>query len=133
MIEEAIYTRLTGFAGLFALIGTRVFANTVEQNDTYPAIFYQRISGARFHSLTGSSGLARPVFQFDILAKTYPEVKAVAEQVRLCLDGYQGTVSGVEINSALLLNDEDFYEEEVELHRVMLEYEFFHNEVQPTF
>lgn len=132
MIEAALYSRLTGFAGLSALVSTRVYPATAPQDPTFPLIVYNRISGSRFESLAGSSGLARPRFQFDVYATTYSSAKAVAEQIRLALQGFRGTVASVDIQAVNYNGDSDNYEEDSELYVVSLDFEIIHAETKPS-
>ena len=37
-IEELIFTRLSGFGGLTALVGTRIFPNRMPQDVIFPAV-----------------------------------------------------------------------------------------------
>lgn len=92
---------------------------------------YFKVSGARIHSLSGPSGLAHPRFQFDIYsdgADGYKKCKDVAKQLRKALDGFRGVVDGINIQSCLLVNEEDPYEEEPELYRVSMDFMIMHIE-----
>ena len=94
-VTDSIYTRLSGFAGLTALISTRIYYGKVPQAPTYPLLVYNRISGARAASLSGHAGLGMPRFQIDVYTTdTARAAKEIADQVRYALDGYrQGTTT----------------------------------------
>jgi len=130
-IEEALYSKLSNDAGVSGLVSTRVFPNLMPQNPTYPLLVYTRVSGPRIHSHDGSSGLAHPLFQIDSWAETYAGVKALAEKVRLALQGFSGTVATVVINGILFEGDRDLYEDGVEEFRVSSDYRIWHNEARP--
>jgi len=94
-IEQTLATYLKAYAGLAALIGTRIYPLVLPQNPdggppTLPACTFQRISGARAHNQNGRTLLARPRIQIDCWAATYSAAKGVAAQVRAALDGHQG-------------------------------------------
>lgn len=93
MAEQALYARLTGHAGLSALIGTRLYPNVAPQNATMPYGVYQRISGPRDYHLGGSSRFLQALIQVSWVGGTYASAKACAEQARLAMDGYSGTVT----------------------------------------
>ena len=131
IIEEALVTYLTGYAGLTALIGTRVHPLRLPETPTYGAVTYQRISAPRIQSHTGSSALAFPRFQFDCYATTYLGAKRVAEQLRLALDGFKGTMggaTGVAVGSSLSQSDRDFYDPATRTWRVSIDFIIGHTE-----
>ena len=131
IIEEALVAYLTGYAGLSALIGTRLYPLRLPENPTYGAVTYHRISGPRVQSHSGPSGLAYPRFQFDCYATSYLGAKNVATQVRIALDGFKGTMggtSGVAVSSALSQNDRDFYDPATRTWRVSTDFIIGHAE-----
>lgn len=133
-IEEALFAHLTANAGVTALVSTRVYPVQMPQNPTLPAIVYNRISGERVQHMQGSSGLASPRIQFDCFAKTYAVAKAVAEALRLAIEGFSGTMGGVngpDVNSCLLQSDSDGYEDDLEVYWVSVDYIVWHTEPKP--
>lgn len=140
MIEKAIYQRLAvDFAGLVALTSTRVYPNDLPQDVQLPAIRFARVSGSRLMHMEGPSYLANPRFQIDAYSTHYHTkdanigVTAVAQQIRKALDGFKGTVTydtlqTVKIGMCRLLNDRDIYESETRLHRVIMDFMFWHAE-----
>ncbi len=109
VIEEALVAILAGNAGVKALAGSRIYPLVAPPDVTLPAIAYQRISGPRVHSHSGSSGLASPRFQFTALASTYSGAKALVNAMRQALDCYVGIVLGVQIHAIVLENEVDGY------------------------
>ena len=59
-LEQALFTRLDGFAGLTSLVVSRIYPLILPQNPTLPAVTYQRIDGIREDGIAGSHGLAHP-------------------------------------------------------------------------
>lgn len=137
-IETALYSRLTGDAGVFAIIGARMFPHRVpQQSNQFPCIVYDRTSGEHIRSLAGSSGAAWPRYQLQCWALSYSEAKALGEAVRSALDGFSGTVGTVVINSCLLEDDSDTVEippgkDEQRRWAVEQVYKIWHVEVKPT-
>lgn len=89
-VESLVYARLSAFAGLTALVSTRIYpAGKTPQPVTIPYVTYQRIDGFRVRHLGGPSGLAQPIIQVNSFSNVSPEaVRAIADQVRYALDGY---------------------------------------------
>lgn len=105
-IEAAIHTRLTGFAGLSALVAARVYPMHLQQPPTLPALTYQRIGGRR----EGALGVDVAVYQrmqIDIWAETYAAAKAVAKQVRLALQRWSDNAADPRVLDCTLERDTD--------------------------
>lgn len=108
LVEEALYARLTTYAGLTALISTRVYdAQTVPQNPALPFVAYRRVSTRRHSAMGADSGLVVARFQVDAFDDDYTDVKAVADQVRLALQRWSGTVASVEILDSFIEDQRD--------------------------
>lgn len=130
-VETAIRARLVADATVSGLIGTRAYALVLPQETAYPAITYNRVSGVRVHDLDGPAGRGTPRISVNSWAETYLEAKALAAAVRVCLDGFRGTVGGVEINNISIENEIDLFEEDAGLsgtYRIMQDYFISHRE-----
>lgn len=128
--ELAVYTLLKDTAATSSIVSTRIYPFTAPQGITRPFITYQRISGVRWRSVDGPSGMAVPRVQVDAYSPTYAGVKALATAIRQTLDGYRGTVGGVRVGDIALETDRDFYEDAVDppLHRVSMDFMVTHDE-----
>jgi hypothetical protein len=131
-IDTALYTRLSGFAGLAALVATRIYPAPVPQNATYPLITYQQISGIRAYVYSNQSGWVRARFQVDCYAASSTGARALAEQVRLALSIYRGTSDTIVIDLIQLENEIKFYEDDVDLHHVIHDYIVDYREALPA-
>ena len=136
VIEEALYSRLTNDAGVFALVGLRVYPQVIPQDAAYPAIAYERLTGEHIRSLTGSSQAANPRYELTCWGATRNSAKSVSEAVRGCLDGYVGTVGGVKIMKCILEDDSDNLEQTAGADRqtrygVTMVFNIWHEESDP--
>ena len=127
MIENSIRYILVNDVTVAALT-TRCYPVKLPQDPTYPLILYTRITGIRDHVLSGPSGHAHPRFQIEAWAETYAAAKALAAAMREALDGYSGTVEGVDIGSCLIDSERDIYENEIEVYRVVQDWMIWHSE-----
>lgn len=130
-IEAAITKHLTENAGVASLAAGRVYPGHLPQKPTLPAIVMHRISGPREHSHDGSSGLAHPRFQFDVWAGSHVKAKALAEAVRAAMDGFRGTMGGaggVEVSGCFLEDDDDGYDDALELFVWRMDFIVWHAE-----
>ena len=86
-LESALYTTLTGNAGLAALVSTRVKPDVLPQGTVLPAVVYQRVSTPRSQVLGASQAVAvsRPRVQFSCWGSTFDEALAVCSALRTAL------------------------------------------------
>lgn len=135
-INASIFTRLSTFAGLTALVGNRSFPVEVPQNSEYPAVSYLKITGERVLVMGVNSGLVRALFQFDCWSGehangdrgTYDEARAVADQVVKALDRWTNTV-GTVVQDSIPKRDLDRPpEENGRLYHSLVEFEIFFEE-----
>jgi hypothetical protein len=93
-LEQAIFNHLSTYAGLTALIGTRLYPVNLPQGSTLPAVTYQRISSVRMRTF-GAARLGRVVrVQFTAWALSYASRHEIAEQLTTALEGYDGLMGG---------------------------------------
>ena len=104
-IEEGFVAYLKAYAGLTALISTRIYPDELKQGETLPAVFYLLVSDVKDHFLTGQAVLERPVYQFTVQALTKTSAKAVANQLKAALVDYVGTMSGIVVQKIELQNE----------------------------
>ena len=123
MIESSIRSILVNDATVKA-ITTRCYPVTIPQSPTYPLILYTRISGVRDHHLQGPSGIVRTRMQIEAWAETYSGAKTLAAAIRGALDGYTGPAIG----SCLLDNERDIYEPELNVYRVVYDFQILDEE-----
>lgn len=126
-IEATIYTRLSGFAGLTAHVGNRIYPNLAPQGVTLPYIVFRRVSSQRYSAMGVDTGDARSRVQVDIFAAMaggHKTVTDIAAQVRAALQRYNGS----DIQDVYLLDEADFFEEDPELHHRALDFDVFYTE-----
>ncbi len=132
-IDTALYTRLSGFANLAALVGTRIYPAPIPDNPTYPLITVQEISGIRGYVYgPNQDGSVRARFQMDSWAENSTGVRAVAEQVRLALSAYRGTSDTIVIDLITIDNEQKLYDDDADLHRVIQDYIVHYRETLPA-
>jgi len=125
-IEDAIYSRLSTFAGLIALTSARIYPLLAPQTVATPFVAYQRISGSPESLLTSDTNVRRDRWQITCFSPAYSEVTSVADQVLLALQRWQGVEVGVTIEDSFLENEIDFYEEKTKLFQVAIDFEILH-------
>lgn len=132
IIEEALYAELIAFAGLAALVGTRVYPrDSAPESVAMPFCQYWKVSGTRLHEFRGAVGMAEPRFQIDAFGTNYKSAKSVITQVRLALDGKRGVIGGVGgVDVAILMENEiDMgFNPDSKTHQVSADFTILHDE-----
>lgn len=107
-VEAALYSRLTTYAGLTALVSTRTYdASSVPQKPTTPFVAYRRVSTRRHPAMGADTDLIAARFQVDALGTDYSATKAVGEQIRAALQRWSGSVASVTILDTFIVDERD--------------------------
>jgi hypothetical protein len=130
-IEEALYSYLSTYSGLVSLIAKKIYPIIAPEGTVVPYVTYTRISGQRYHAFRSDSGMTNPIFQFSCFGTSYGNAKAIAAQLRAALQNYSNTmggVGGVSVQSVLLMDENDLYDEEAKEYYTTIDFQFFFNE-----
>jgi hypothetical protein len=118
--EAALEARLVDYAGLAALVATRIYPNTLPQAGTLPAVVYQRLPGQRVRAMHADTGLVRARFWLHVYAATYASAKAVATQVIGALNRWSGTSATVVVQNMETDDGQDSYDPDSRQHHVSI-------------
>jgi hypothetical protein len=127
VFEAGLFTYLSGYAGLAALVGTRIYPLLLPQDPTLPAVTYQRISTPRLFAFEHSF-LPHATFQFDCWASDFSDAKDVAEQVRLAMDVYRGAMGAETVQACIVEDERDTYEAEPQIWHSMVSVQIWYEE-----
>ena len=99
-----------------------------------PYIVFNVVSGGFIHSMGGDSGLTETKIQFSVFGDEYANVKGVVEDLkktyRNYIEGGGALMSGEQwVQSTLLGNEVDMYEDDTNLYHTALDITFWHVEV----
>lgn len=126
-IEEAVRAVLIADSGV-NVITTRCYPGMIPQDAAYPLILYMKVTGNSDNLLNGLSGLAYTRMQIESWAETYASAKALAVEVKQCLNAKKYTKDSVAIGSIVMQSENDFYEDAVKCHRIIQDYTMWHTE-----
>lgn len=93
-IDESLYKYLSTYAGLTALINTKVYPLVVPQDVALPAVTYQRISDPPEHAMGKDATIYHPRYQISCWATTYTGVQSLAAQIKAALTDYSSAAMG---------------------------------------
>lgn len=85
MIGEDIYSQLSSYAGLTALVSARIYRQVMPQNVVYPSVSFHQIGESPIYNLKEESGLTDSRWQLSIWAKLPSTAANVAEQCKLAM------------------------------------------------
>ena len=117
MLEIEVHSHLSTTTSITVTssVSTRIYPIWLPTLTQYPAITYIRISGLPENDLQGYSNLENIHLQIDAWAKTFKQAKALST----CIHTAMGTATAFK---ALLTADNDIYEDDAEVYRVIQEY-----------
>lgn len=129
-LEKALFARLSTYAPITSIVGTRVYPLKMPDNPVFPCLTFQRISTIRPQPLSDSVDLANCIVQIDSWAKEgtgqgLTVLTTLAKAVYAALESFRGTVGGVDIRGSRQLNEIHGYEEDVEVLRVTQTFRIF--------
>jgi len=80
-IEEYLYSRLSGFGGLSALVSTRVSPMKAIEFSDLPAATFKRVAGGLDYDHDGAEALTESFWQIDAWGSSYTAARDVAAQI----------------------------------------------------
>lgn len=119
-LQSDLYSHLSTYAGLTALVDERIYPLVAPQGAAYPHCVYSIVSNVRSYSHGGYSGLDRVRVQISCYAQDsstgagYDMAKAVAAQVIAALENW----NNVRVQAARPENEVDLYDAQAEAHYV---------------
>lgn len=126
----AVHDRLTTYAGLVALVSTRVRTGHLRQNETLPAVSLSQIGETRFPNWGADADVYQNTVQIDCWAVTAAGAYAVSVQVLAALDRYSGTHDTTLLEDCRMLNRlgplVELPEDVTKHYRFLLEFEIDH-------
>ena len=115
-VEKDIRTYMLTRTAITDLISTRIYAQKLPQEATFPSLVYNRISTQRTYSHSGDSNFTKPRIQYSCFAETYEDAKDLAEQIVSEMSGFKGTAGTATIYSTFVENELDSLDSESKLY-----------------
>ncbi len=105
--HEAIYSRLSNYSALTALVSTRIYRLVMPQGTSYPCVTFSLVTDSPHHAMGSDAGVKNPRFQVDVWATTTASLDSVATQIKAAIQDYSGTVESVVIQRIYLEDETD--------------------------
>jgi len=152
-LESALYEYLKSKSSVTALVGlaaaARIFPDMAPKLDPdgkelpKPYIVYQDITSQSSHHVGGAAGIAHTIMQIDCYGSTRVQAKALAEALRLAMDGVRTPAFGngseqVNMRGCFLHSSRAEFQEPTDgtekgVYRVMQEWSMWYVESIPSF
>ena len=138
MIEQAIYSVLSGNAAVSALVSTRIYPTIAPEGASLPFLAYRRVETEHVQTKSRTQDdLARARIEVRCVASSYSGVRTLADKVRLALHGYAGTSGSYTIRGTISEGEYDSGElppdgTDVPRHVVVNDYGVWFSETAPS-
>lgn len=122
ILEQGLFAFLSADTAISAIVADRIFP-LMQRGDAQPSLVYSRVAAQRTQRLCNTTDPAlRGAFQIDSYAKTYEEVKELADIVRQTLVDFAGDMGGTHVSTVILDTEIDMLDPEPGLYRVLQTY-----------
>ena len=116
-MDQAIYSILSGYAPLVALVGTDIYATFAPQNVSTPYLVFRGGDPERHSAMGSDTGLVDETYTLEAYAQTITDAKNIIQQVRAVCQRYSGTVGAVVVQQIFMdPGSFDDYDYETELY-----------------
>ncbi len=122
MIPTSLYTTLA------ALVDNRCYPIKLPERAEFPAITYFQVSGNENNTHDGYDSTFEARWQISCWGTTYGSAKVLANAVKLALRTFSGSLIQTAKKSTMA-NETDFYEPDVKLYHVPVDFFFLIKEV----
>lgn len=123
-VQNDIYSRLSTYAGLIALVDIKIYPLTVPQDIDLPYVSFFIVSDVPEHAMGADADIETIRVQISCWAYTFDEAKALEVQVKLALSRYRGgNILDVFVDSSL-----DLYDGEEGIYHIPIDFIIFHKE-----
>jgi len=127
-IKVALATKLTSITALTNLVSTRITAVKLPQGFTLPAVFYRLTGDDPERDPQGLIGKTKSYFEIVCCAKSDTAAEAVGDTIWKSLNAFDGTVSGVKIQSISIISRRDEYDYDINVYQRIIEIKIGHIE-----
>ncbi len=126
--EQGIINLLLADANVARLLARRIYFVTAPQTASPPYAVVSRSAADRAYSFTSAGHLTRARLEICVFDKTMLGASRVGDLIKEALDGFQGISSGVDLQSIVLLDENDGQEDTVEFRRLTQDYSVWFRE-----
>ncbi|MGE5390905.1 MAG: DUF3168 domain-containing protein [Deltaproteobacteria bacterium] len=124
--EADLFNQLSGYAGLSALVGLKIYPDHVPQNVDAPYLSYLEIYRDKNYTYTGYTGTSTISIQISVFAPTRDQVRSVADEVDRSMDEWPLTNS--KVGFAYQDNEVSTWREDLNLYEIDMDFDIFYSD-----
>lgn len=124
MITKAVISLLLTNSALSAIVGNRIYPNTIKNGSAYPALYVSTDSMEKI-GCDDASGNYSGKIEIVVFASSYEHAHNAIKVIRKQLDDYSGVVEAVGLSILSGIEVPDDWENEKEHHIKSIEYDAF--------
>jgi len=125
-IDIAQVAYLKAYAGLIALIGTRIYPDALPQGATIPCVTFTRVSGVPTVCQSGDSHLEDTSYQYKVWSSTRLNAHAIIAQIKAALHGKKVTMGDLLVQASIVKSYRDTNEPDIGLFTPIIEVRYWH-------
>ena len=122
-IGKVLYSLLSADSALTTLMGTnKVYPSFAPDKTEFPFIVYKTRSADPIVTKNGIADNVTFIGYINIYSKKYDTLREISEAVKNAINNYNGTVEGVTVKRIGYLDEEEFYDFDIDVHFLELYY-----------
>lgn len=122
-IEEAIRAHLTA-SPYPTVLGPRWYSHKAPQTPTEPYGVIYRVSPRPIMAHTGPAGIIERAMQLSLFGKQQSVVLGAGDALRRMINGFRGTMGGLDVRAVIWQNERYMFNETSGLHQVAHDFLF---------
>lgn len=123
VVGKAIYNILANYAGLTALVSTRIYPVSAGQQASFPYVVFDIQRTDPVNRMSGRARMNQIYLTVTAYAKKYDEAASIAVQISNALDRVTpGTYNGVVIQGIIFENQQDGLQDEDDVYFIPTEF-----------
>lgn len=112
-VGSLLFTRLSTFAALASVTGSKVYPVRAKQGATPPYLVYLTAgSPGRESKMAADTKIERPRLQVDVLSKSFDEIELVGQGVKDALNRWETSAGVPQIETTFFLGERDDWDAE---------------------
>ena len=122
-VGKVIYNLLSSNSALTTLMGSnKIYPSFAPDKTEFPFIVYRTRSADPIVTKNGIADNVVFVCYINIYSKKYDTLREISEIVKDTINNYVGTVDGVKVKSIGYLDEEEFFDFDIDIHFLELSY-----------
>jgi len=121
-----LYTHLSGYAGLSAYVGSKVYPNKVPQTAAAPYLMYFQVYREKNYTYAGYNGTSIYSMQISAYATTDDEVRLITDQVAAAMAAYP--MANRKIGFAYQKDENSTWREDLGLYEIDMDFDIFYSD-----